>query len=257
MTTSIGQVKGDGKPTCFSSIADTGIPDLQKWCHQLTIASRERAARAFMTHLKAFAVSINSYVQGIGDITAIDREALRTKWESQGFDQANEYGVNPLGDPFLDGILGGLGGDLGAGLYAINKPALKVDPHEQLTGITPRLCTVRIHQIPHLPSNIPLQDFAKVVDKCVQDLQQNFKDGLEDKCRVGAANVGLQTPPYLFMLIAKPFRLQTLQSLPLMNLRPLCTGLPIERVSNVATKCFISSTHQHIFSTPSSRFLAS
>ena len=30
-----------------------------------------------------------------------------------------------------------------------------------------------------------------MVDKCVQNLQQNFKDGLEDKCRVGAANVGL------------------------------------------------------------------
>ena len=35
-----------------------------------------------------------------------------------------------------------------------------------------------------------LQEFAKMVDKCVQNLQQNFKDSLEDKCRVGAANVG-------------------------------------------------------------------
>jgi len=160
MTASIGQVKGDGKPTCFSNVADTGIPDLQKWCHQLTIVSRERAARAFMTHLKAFAVSIHSYVQGIGDVTAIDREALREKWESQGFDQPDEYDVNPLEDP-LDAILGGLGGDFGAGLYPMNKPAPKVDPYGQPTGITPRLCTVRTHHILSLPSNIPLTGICK------------------------------------------------------------------------------------------------
>ena len=40
-----GQVKGDGEPSCFSNVEDTGIPELQQWCHQLTIASRERAAR--------------------------------------------------------------------------------------------------------------------------------------------------------------------------------------------------------------------
>lgn len=28
-----------------------------------------------------------------------------------------------------------------------------------------------------------------MVDSCVHDLQQNFKDGLEDKCTVGAVNV--------------------------------------------------------------------
>ena len=139
----IGQVKGDGKPTCFSNIADTGIPDLQKWCHQLTIASRERAARTFMAHLKAFTVSIDSYVQGIGDVTAMDREALRAKWESHDFGQPNPYDANPLEDP-LDTILGGLVGNFGADLYSMNKPVPKVDPYGQPTGITPRLCMVRI-----------------------------------------------------------------------------------------------------------------
>ena len=148
MTVVIGQVKGDGKPTCFSNIADTGIPDLQKWCHQLTIASRDRAARSFMTHLKAFAASIASYVQGIGDVTAIDREGLRAKWESQGFDQPDPY-ANPIEDP-LDAILGGLGGYFDAGLYNMNKPEPKVDPYGQPTGITPRLCTVRIRLKPCL-----------------------------------------------------------------------------------------------------------
>ncbi|KAJ3510297.1 hypothetical protein NLJ89_g4757 [Agrocybe chaxingu] len=166
-----GQIKGDGEPSCFSNIHDTGIPDLQKWCHQLTIASRERAARAFLTHLKAFSQSIQTYVQGIGDVTAIDREALREKWESRAFDGTDDFAARDLGDP-LGGILGGLGADLGAGLYTMNKPAPKVDARGQPAGITPRLCT----------------EFAKMVDNCVHDLQQNFKDGLEDKCRAGATN---------------------------------------------------------------------
>ncbi|KDR83818.1 hypothetical protein GALMADRAFT_236220 [Galerina marginata CBS 339.88] len=166
-----GQVKGDGQPACFSNIEHTGIPDLQKWCHQLTISSRERSARTFMSHIKAFAQSVQSYVQGIGDVTAIDREALREKWESRGFDDPAEYDPNAGLDP-LDSILGGLGGGLGAGLYTMNKPAPKVDVYGQPTGVTPRLCT----------------EFAQLVDGCVRDLQQNFKDGLEDKCRLGAAN---------------------------------------------------------------------
>ncbi|KAF8974240.1 hypothetical protein BDZ97DRAFT_1945601 [Flammula alnicola] len=165
-----GQVNGDGGASCFSNVEDTGIPELQKWCHQLTISSRERAARTFMMHIKAFAQSIQSYVQGIGDVTAVDREALREKWESQGFDQGEEYGAASE-DP-LDAILGGLGAGLGAGLYTMNKPVAKVDVYGQPTGVTPRLCT----------------EFAKMVDGCVHDLQQNFKDGLEDKCRIGAAN---------------------------------------------------------------------
>ena len=38
-----GQVKGDGEPSTFSNVEDTGIPKLQKWCHQLTLSSRDRA----------------------------------------------------------------------------------------------------------------------------------------------------------------------------------------------------------------------
>jgi hypothetical protein len=134
------QVKGDGEPSCFSNITDTGIPDLQQWCHKLTISSRERAARTFMMHLKAFAQSVQSYVKGIGDVTTIDRESLREKWESRGFDEAEQYPANE--DP-LDAILGGLGAGIGVGLYSMNKPAPpKVDPYGQPTGVTPRLCTV-------------------------------------------------------------------------------------------------------------------
>jgi hypothetical protein len=132
------QVKGDGQPSCFSNVQDTGIPDLQEWCHQLTIASRERAARTFFAHLKTFAQSIKTYVKGIGDVTAVDRESLREKWESRGLDEQPQYGMDD--DDPLAAILGGLGDRLGAGLYAMNKP--KADPDSQAGGITHKLCTV-------------------------------------------------------------------------------------------------------------------
>jgi len=78
----LGQVKGDGEPTCFTNPEDTGIPALQQWCHQLTIASRERSARNFFTQLRTFVTSVESYIHGITDVTAADREFLRQRWES-------------------------------------------------------------------------------------------------------------------------------------------------------------------------------
>ena len=135
-----GQVKGDGEPSCFSDVQDTGIPDLQNWCHRLTIASRERAARTFFAHLKTFTQSVQTYVKGVGDVTAVDRESLREKWESRGFDEPERYGTEE--DDPLAAILGGLGAGLGAGLYNMNKPATKVDPDGQPSGVTHRLCTV-------------------------------------------------------------------------------------------------------------------
>jgi hypothetical protein len=50
-----GQVAGDGDPNCFVGVADTGIPELQDWTRELTVASRERAARNFLVHLGTFA----------------------------------------------------------------------------------------------------------------------------------------------------------------------------------------------------------
>ena len=102
-----------------------------------------------MAHLKTFATSVQSYVQGIGDITAADREILREKWESSNLRHAdreseNEWGVANIGDDPFDAILGGLGGGLGAELYALNKPALKVDPYGQPVGVAPRLALVGI-----------------------------------------------------------------------------------------------------------------
>lgn len=142
-----GQVKGDGDPTCFTKPADTGIPALQDWCHHLTVSSRERAARNFLAHLKTFANSVKTYVQGIGDVTAADREALREKWESDLGDEAEpeEYSDYDEDDPWslahLQRFADPMGG--GAGLYSM-KAAPKVDRQGNLVGITPRLSKVGI-----------------------------------------------------------------------------------------------------------------
>lgn len=154
-----GQVKGDGDPSCFAKPDDTGIPALQEWCHHLTVASRERAARNFLTHLKTFANSVKTYVQGIGDITAADREALRAKWESDLGDEEDDpgmaYGVGSLDDeddPFGLNNLAMLAnpGMRGGGLYSMNKRAPKVDRYGELVGITPRLSKVSCTPFPQV-----------------------------------------------------------------------------------------------------------
>lgn len=138
----VGQVKGDGEPTCFTNAEDTGVPALQEWCHKLTFTSRARVARNFMTQFKAFLTSIGSYVQGIGEVTAVDRESLRAKWESgaQSDDEDDVYGHALMDSDYssdLDGILGG------GGLYSLKRSTQKVDAYGQPVGITPRLKTVR------------------------------------------------------------------------------------------------------------------
>lgn len=103
-----------------------------------------------MAHLKTFGNSVKSYVEGIGDVTAADRETLREKWESSNLrdgndgESANGWGMTDFGGDSFDAIFGGLGGDLSAELYALNKPAPKVDPYGQPVGIAPRLALVSI-----------------------------------------------------------------------------------------------------------------
>ncbi|OCH93605.1 hypothetical protein OBBRIDRAFT_832536 [Obba rivulosa] len=175
-----GQVKGDGDPTCFSKVEHTGIPELQQWCHHLTVSSRERAARNFLTHLKTFANSVVTYVRGAVDVTAADREALRQKWESSMSDDEDDDGDSLIlhddwesSDPFDLAILDALAHPhRAAALYTMRKEPPKVDRHGELVGVTPRL----------------MRDFKKVVDDCVQELQRRFQDGLEEKCQTGAAN---------------------------------------------------------------------
>ncbi|KAJ7667949.1 hypothetical protein DFH06DRAFT_1280748 [Mycena polygramma] len=157
------QVKGDGDPACFNNVHDTGIPDLQLWCHSLTKSSRERAARNFMKQLGAFANDVKQYVAGIGEVTAADRESLRAKWES-GEQDAAEQPIDD-DDPFA-AILGS------NALYTMPKSVPKLDRYGQPIGVTPRL----------------IAEFRKVVETSVASLKTHLRDGLEERCRVGATN---------------------------------------------------------------------
>jgi hypothetical protein len=137
-------VKGDGDPTCFSNIKDTGIPDLQKWCQTLTVSSRERAARNFLAHLKTFATTVKTYVQGVGDVTVDERESLRDKWESGPMDDMlgdmdDQWdNIDPLQDPF-----GAFAGHLVDDLYNIErKPLVKRERRGGRAGVKRRLMKV-------------------------------------------------------------------------------------------------------------------
>lgn len=138
----IGQVKGDGEPSCFSHVEDTSIPALQAWCHKITVSSRERSARNFLTHIKTFAGSVGNYVQGFADVTEEDRAVLREKWESTngGLDDVPDFGFgggwansDPMDtmDPFAD-------------LYTLpgKTKAPKVDAYGEPVGVAPRLMKV-------------------------------------------------------------------------------------------------------------------
>ncbi|KAK7061658.1 nuclear GTPase SLIP-GC [Favolaschia claudopus] len=158
------QIKGDGEPSCFSNVNDTGIPELQQWCHHLTKSSRERAAKNFMKQVVAFANDVKNYVAGIGQVTSADRETLREQWESGETDAAEQ----PLedDDPFA-AILGGSGG-----LYTIPQSVAKRDRYGHLIGITPRL----------------QKEFEEIVEETVENLNSHLSEGLDKQCRIGAAN---------------------------------------------------------------------
>jgi hypothetical protein len=77
------QVKGDGDPNCFSSKEDTGIPPLQKWCHDITVSARERVAKKFLHHLSTFLQQVSSYVSDMEGVSIQDRVTLRNRWETK------------------------------------------------------------------------------------------------------------------------------------------------------------------------------
>ncbi|KAJ3800411.1 hypothetical protein GGU11DRAFT_403343 [Lentinula aff. detonsa] len=160
------QVKGDGEPTCFSDKVSTGIPDLQAWCHTLTVASRTRAVKNFYDSLRIFATNINSFVSGIGGVTDKDRQDLQDKWESimdeEDEDDHMSADAKVEDDPFT--------AFLNSRTEYQTLIATKSDKKNS-KGITPRLN----------------EEFGNLIQDCIVQLQESFKDGLEDKCRVGAS----------------------------------------------------------------------
>ncbi len=45
-------------------------------------------------------------------------------------------------------------------------------------------------RVERLTDYLRVQEFDAVIDKCVEELQERFKEGLEEKCQIGATNVG-------------------------------------------------------------------
>lgn len=137
------QVKGDGDPTCFSNVQDTGIPALQQWCHQLTVSGRSRTAKQFHTHLKTFASSVRVYVDGIGDVTVADRKSLREKWES--IPQGNQGLYDDYDEEDTDNSESedSLNEPMGGRLTMNNDSSLNVDARGKPIGVIHRLMKVR------------------------------------------------------------------------------------------------------------------
>ncbi|KAF8639459.1 hypothetical protein AX16_010313 [Volvariella volvacea WC 439] len=153
-----GQVKGDGEPSCFVNVNDTGIPDLQRWCQNLTVASRERSIQNFLTRLKTFGATIKSYFDDNSQVTFQDRDILRKLWESGPGLRANKLGV-------YQNALGSFASQY-EGAYAVGPTA------DRSRGIANRLDT----------------EFNHLTQASINGLKSHFKDGLEDKCRIGAIN---------------------------------------------------------------------
>ncbi|KAF7313741.1 hypothetical protein HMN09_00531200 [Mycena chlorophos] len=160
------QVKGDGDPSCFTNVNDTGIPEVQKWVKTLTVSSREHAARTFLTQLKTFAADVRSFAAENISVTPAERDALREKWES-GVPQQPEVDDDE-DDPFA-AVLGGYSGPK---LHTMPEIVPKLDKLGKPIGITPRL----------------VSEFSHVVEEGVASLKDHLRDGLEDRCRVGATN---------------------------------------------------------------------
>ncbi|KAL1740588.1 hypothetical protein HDZ31DRAFT_85351 [Schizophyllum fasciatum] len=167
-------VKGDGDPSCFDNVDDTGIPALQQWCHKLTLSSRETSAQRLLEHLRTFVTSIESYVRGAAEVTPEDREALRELWESEkdfgdiAYVSEDDSDSLTSPDPFS---------------YFLNKNRNNLMPmsDDMMGGESLRGADVGI-------KSRLMMEFNAIVDKCVLDLQRIFRDGLEEKCNAGAVN---------------------------------------------------------------------
>jgi hypothetical protein len=191
-----------------------------------------------LAHLKTFATSIQSYVQGIGDVTAADRETLRERWESSNLhsggdgELGNGWGMADFGgDPF-DAILGDLGGGLGAELYALKKPAPKVDPYGQPVGVAPRLALVA-SQLAAVMLKLTLGVLRSLASWST-NASRIFKKTSRRGWKINAELVRLMyvhQTSHRNVAFIQSHRLQMLQSRPATNLQRPCTGLHIEPVS--------------------------
>ncbi|EUC63310.1 GTPase SLIP-GC protein, partial [Rhizoctonia solani AG-3 Rhs1AP] len=187
------QVKGDGGPSCFTNPEDTEVPALQEWCHQLTLSSRERSARNLLHNLTTFLHSIKSYVDKMEGVNVGDRQVLAKLWESTvhmvqiddslGLTQAQPnpppappappvspymrrgYRRNESFQPPADTSLNGTA-ERAKRILAKARYALPPDGK----GISFRL----------------RQNMKTIAANCVEQLENAFREGIEERCLSGA-----------------------------------------------------------------------
>lgn len=167
------QVEGDGEPTCFSDKTDTQIPALQAWCHSLTISSRERTARSFLQKLKTFAASVQSYLDDMNNVSEVDRAQLRQRWAS---DYEDPRKPRRMEQP----------------AQAHNAAGFDLDRYLEAyeTAVQPQAQAPPREPTPANPDGVaPVlkEKFTDLVDEAVSNLHDIFKDGLEEKLKIGSA----------------------------------------------------------------------
>ncbi|KAJ3550796.1 hypothetical protein NMY22_g232 [Coprinellus aureogranulatus] len=91
-----GQVTGDGPAVCFADVEDTGVPALQQWCQDLTLAIRQELARDYLSLLQTLANQVIAYVlqaQALGEATIADRKKLYRLYDSRKARNLGKLGI--------------------------------------------------------------------------------------------------------------------------------------------------------------------
>ncbi|CDO69419.1 hypothetical protein BN946_scf184791.g14 [Trametes cinnabarina] len=153
-----GQVKRDGDATCFSNLEDTGVPELQKWCHELTVAPRAKAARELLNQLTTFCRNTIGYLKGVNEIRnlfcATEPSLVGTAAGSDGTLQLPKQ----ISLPQTVSLRKATAADsLGNGAAAAETALVKPEIFHQLSK------------------------------DCVADLKECFRAALEAKCKAGVA----------------------------------------------------------------------
>ena len=140
----------------------------------------------------SFSNSIVGYIRGIGEVTSADRGLVITTLDPF---LPNEHPQNPSGNN------GSRSGRVArrwklpqCGSILWRTIPLRSSLNDKSSAMGSLLVWLRYgfvcHQ-PHRPDPLLLQEFITAIDKCVEELQDKFKDGLEGKCRTGAELVSL------------------------------------------------------------------
>lgn len=165
LTAPFRQVRGDGDPVCFDKVEDTGIPEIQNWCRELTVSSRDRSARLFLAGTKSFATGVRQFLKGGEGVTPADRAMLRDKFETvfpaedlagglsdeedeemMGYD--SDDSEDPYGNMMYDDYGGFISSRAMGGIPGMAKKKkekeskMKRDKDGNLIGITAQLATV-------------------------------------------------------------------------------------------------------------------